>query len=162
MKWKVGEIYKMMEVTKQNEELILKEQVYKFIIKNVEKINKEIGGILGGYGHTVTRCCIDKGLGSCKCSYIPDTKYLNQVVADWVKEDICFLGIFHTHFFNVTTLSEGDINYIQKIMDAMPDYIKQLYFPIVSLPEKRLTVYMARKTFGKTEILKVKSIIQGE
>jgi hypothetical protein len=150
-----------MAVADKNNNLIVEERVYRLITESAKESDTEIGGILGGDGHVINRCCIDKGKGvKCKCSYIPDVIYLNRVIADWAKDNIMFMGIYHTHFFNVATLSDGDISYIEKIVNAMPDYIEKVYFPVISLPELIFTVYVARKLPGKISIEKVDSIIQ--
>ncbi len=53
------------------------------------------------------------------------------------------MGIFHTHFANVSTLSCADIVYIENIMRAMPETVQHLYFPLYLLPSRELVCYQA-------------------
>ena len=55
------------------------------------------------------------------------------------------MGIFHVHFFCVDTLSEGDIKYMERIMHAMPETIRKLYFPLVVQPHTKCVPYVAYK-----------------
>lgn len=53
--------------------------------------------------------------------------------------------MFHTHFGASKTLSLSDQSYIQAIMQAMPEEITQLYFPVILLPEKQIVSYIATR-----------------
>ena len=104
----------------------------------------ETGGILGGKEDIVQCSFFDKGLlGERICSYAPDTQLLNKVIKNWQLEEIDFMGIYHTHFWNVSTLSDSDRNYIKVIMKNMPSCVKTLYFPVVIMPEKKMAAYKA-------------------
>ena len=121
----------------------------------------EVGGLLGGQGEEVTTYVLDSGrAGSPPCSYTPNIAYLNDILKDWARNGIVFQGMFHTHFYGVRTLSQGDKNYIFQIMEAMPKQIQRLYFPVVVLPEKELALYKAVRSGGKIEI--VEDILQTE
>lgn len=50
--------------------------------------------------------------------------------------------MFHTHFYGVETLSEGDRRYIKDIMHAIPSWKQKLYFPIIVLPERKIKSYV--------------------
>lgn len=64
------------------------------------------------------------------------------------------MGIVHVHFGGAKTLSDGDKRYIEKIMRAMPDSIRQLYFPIVVQPDRELIPYIAvQNMHGEIEIV---------
>lgn len=130
-------------------------KAYDEILNAVPDGPPEIGGILGGYDDTICCLAFDHGVRQKKfpkCHYMPDVEHLNSCIAEWEDDGIDFYGIFHTHFFGVDTLSEGDRQYIEKIMQAMPSGKKKLYFPIVVLPERKIVSYVCRKTEGKTEI----------
>lgn len=107
----------------------------------------EVGGILGKDSNDIiSEVYFDKGKNNGKqCSYVPDTDILNQQILEWKRKNIAFAGIFHTHFFGVETLSEGDIKYINKIMLAMPKQVKYLWFPIVVLPQRKIIAYIAHR-----------------
>ena len=117
--------------------------VYQMILENVPDHMPETGGMLGGQCDTITTVLFDQGknndLGH--CSYTPDVAKLNSCLLDWEKNGIEFYGLFHTHFYNVSSLSKGDIAYIKEILNAMPQSKKILYFPIVVLPDRKLISY---------------------
>lgn len=120
----------------------------------------EIGGILGGTDDIISRYQLDNGRNEgCGCFYSPDVDVLNTTIKAWQREEILLRGIFHTHFFGVDTLSDGDISYITAIMKAMPLSIDQLYFPLIVLPEKRIVPFSAVRSGKKIEIVKNELII---
>ena len=83
----------------------------------------EIGGIIGGENNVVKAHHMDMGISSVKaCSYTPNVSLLNGIISEWSTEGIQFMGIYHTHFFEVRTLSEGDIRYIRNILLGIEIY----------------------------------------
>lgn len=62
-------------------------------------------------------------------------------LVEWSKSGIEFYGLFHTHFYGVSSLSKGDEIYIKKILEAMPKSKKELFFPIIVLPDKKIISY---------------------
>lgn len=134
--------------------------VYKHILNSMPVSPPEIGGILGSIADVVCKYQIDTGLPKgCGCFYSPNVCFLNNTINDWQQEEIIFQGIFHTHFFGVQTLSDGDVAYITSIMQAMPECISKLYFPIVVLPEKEMISYLAIRSGNAVEIKKDELII---
>lgn len=130
-------------------------EIYKRIVEEVPDHPPEIGGILGARNGVICYVVFDCGTqreNMGKCYYTPNVEYLNKCIADWEVRGIDFYGVFHTHFFSVSTLSEGDRQYIEKIMRAMPDVKKKLYFPVVVLPERKMVAYMCRRNKGKIKI----------
>lgn len=120
---------------------------YEEIMKMVNPIPPESGGILGSRDDMIVATFYDKGIKTEKmCSYIPNVNLLNDIIAKWNEENIVFSGIFHTHYFGVRTLSCGDRNYIEKIMMSMPNEVSELYFPIIVMPQKEMIVYKAIKS----------------
>lgn len=121
-------------------------EIFEKIISNLPERTPEIGGILGkNSDNIICETVVDIGMAnrSKQCSYVPNVEKLNEKIKDWNKQDIEFVGIFHTHFWNVETLSDGDKKYIIEIMSAMPKEIKYLYFPIVVIPECKIIPYIA-------------------
>lgn len=119
-------------------------RIYQEIISSANELPPETGGLLGGKNGIVTKVVHDNGVQStCGCSYSPDVNKFNKTIAEWKKEEIDFMGIFHTHFFNVETLSNGDKKYIERILRNMPRHIKELYFPIIVMPRRSMIVYKA-------------------
>lgn len=102
----------------------------------------EMGGIIGGTKKEITEYWIDAVQSdSCACKYTPNVGAINKKIEIWSKNNIDFYGLFHTHYFGVKTLSEGDVAYMRKIMNAMPSYIEMLYFPIVVFPNREMILY---------------------
>lgn len=124
----------------------IKKEIYNNILTSVKDIPPESGGILGEKDGVIQFVVYDEGRKTRKmCSYSPNVQKLNVVIQDWQEKGILFCGIFHTHFFGVETLSEGDRLYIKMIMEQMPIEIKRLFFPIVLLPQREMVVYVAKK-----------------
>ena len=113
----------------------------------------EIGGIIGGENNVVKAHHMDMGISSVKtCSYTPNVSLLNGIISAGSTERIQFMGIYHTHFFEVRTLSEGDIRYIRNILLGMPDGIDSLYFPLVVFPSRTMVCFKAIKKLNGIEI----------
>lgn len=141
----------------------IKEEVYKKLKMIPYELPHESGGILGGKKGVVTRVVFDEGIdASCACSYVPDVKKLNNILWSWKEEQVDFMGMFHTHFWSVSTLSDGDKKYIEKIVRNMPECIERLYFPIVTFPERRMVVYKAYLIKEQLVIEEDKIIIEEE
>lgn len=122
----------------------IEKRVYQEIIYGMPETPPEIGGIIGGKNNIITHYYIDGGISNancCKCSYIPDTKWINTLISVWENNYIDFYGIFHCHFGGAKVLSSGDIFYIGKIMEKMPKRVKKLYFPIIVLPKREMIFY---------------------
>lgn len=120
----------------------------------------ETGGILGGEDGIITAEYFDRGIQNERmCSYIPNIKRLNKVIKQWQMENINFMGIYHTHFWSVETLSEADKRYISRILENMPPELKKLYFPIVVMPDKKIICYSTEQIQGKLVITREKLIV---
>lgn len=84
--------------------------------------------------------------------YTPNIQQLNKVLQEWSKAGIRFCGMVHSHPKGQSSLSSGDIGYINKIMEAMPINVDKLYFPLV-LSDVGLVSFIAQKGKGCVEIL---------
>lgn len=112
----------------------------------------EVGGILGGSGETITRFAFDMGQAvQYSDFYVPNTEYLNSVIAQWQAESIEFFGVFHTHPQNAKTLSNADCIYIKAIMQSFPADVQRLYFPIV-IPKVKIYAFSACLKNGRIDI----------
>lgn len=137
-------------------------EIYKKIIESQNMYPPETGGILGGRKGIVTEEYFDRGMQSDRmCSYIPNIRELNKVIRHWQMEDIVFMGIYHTHFWNVQTLSETDKEYINKILGNMPPELKKLYFPVIVMPDKKMIGYSAERIQEKLVVVKEEIVING-
>ena len=92
----------------------------------------------------ITEVSFDNGKvnDGCKCRYTPNVNLMNKRIDEWRENGIDFYGMFHSHFYNVPTLSKGDISYIKLIMNSMPEGVNKLYFPIVVFPKKEIVSYL--------------------
>jgi len=92
----------------------------------------EIGGILGSKNEEIDELVFDITEPSYfNGIYVPNVSFLNKCIDKWLDEGITFRGMFHTHALNWLELSSDDKKYIIQIMNAMPDSITKLYFPVV-------------------------------
>lgn len=122
----------------------IQKSVFEEIISTVPYVPPESGGMIGGTNQVITHFVLDNGtfLSNGYDIYVPDTLLLNKTICKWKKDGIDFYGIFHSHFPGGTCLSNGDKRYIIQIMNAMPQYINKLYFPII-FPKENMIVYRA-------------------
>lgn len=127
--------------------------VFDEIINIMIETPPEIGGIIGGDGEIVKNHYLDVGVNSDRaCSYTPNVSLLNTIISEWATEGIQFMGVYHTHFFDVQTLSDGDIRYINRILLSMPKEIDFLYFPLIVLPSRTMVCFKAIKKAGDVEM----------
>ena len=134
---------------------IVRDAIHK-ICSNVSTCSFETGGIMGSRdGVLVSEIIMDPTVSEVyRCCYIPHIKYFNKCIEEWNEKNIIFMGMFHTHFYNVGTLSDGDLKYINTIMRAMPKKINRLYFPIYTLPQNEMICYEAQREHNNISIKK--------
>lgn len=134
----------------------IEKSIIAVINNSVTDFPVETGGILGSHdGNVIDKVVMDIPAEELEktCSYSPNVDFLNQNIRSWQEQNISFMGIFHTHFMSVKTLSCGDKKYITEIMNAMPDDITCLYFPVFVLPDRILVCYKAHKTADIVKII---------
>lgn len=133
---------------------ILKE-IHEQILHEQRAVPPETGGILGGNNDIISSFYIDEGIPTSRtCRYLPDTEKINKIIETWQADNILFIGLYHTHFFDVDTLSEGDMLYIKSIMANMPDCIDKLYFPVIVYPKSVIIPYCAKIVSGNLSVEK--------
>lgn len=124
----------------------IKREIYDRILNSCPTVPPETGGILGGCNGVIAFAEFDFGtIENNFAVYIPNIKKLNGVIAEWNDTGIGFSGMFHSHPKGQETLSNDDIKYINSIFDSMPDFVTELYFPIV-IPNLHIVSYKAIKT----------------
>lgn len=125
----------------KNNSMVMKYNLREKLLGCFPTAPPEAGAILGKqHGDAISTFAFDLGLPQYgTAQYIPNTEFLNTVISEWVANDIQFCGIVHSHPPGQDTLSSGDIEYIEHIMRAMPESIKQLYFPLVFPGEKMIS-----------------------
>lgn len=130
---------------------------------SISGLPPETGGILGSSDNKIIDTVVfdlPAPENTRPCSYFPNVEFLNQNIDQWQNNGISFMGIFHTHFGGVKTLSSGDKKYINAIMCAMPKGINTLYFPLYVLPERELVCYKAERLNGSVEILQDNTVVE--
>lgn len=140
--------------------MIIYEKIYNEVLSLVRPAPPETGGVLGLTNGVVAHFAFDKGLVQAPCCYVPDVQKLNGVIEKWQNEGIDFGGIVHSHTPHEKELSEGDKEYITKILACMPLEYKTLYFPLII--EKRIIPYKVRAVDGGIEISREEIIILKE
>lgn len=113
--------------------MIIQYETYKKLMTQLNPVFPEKGGLLGGKNGIIT--CFEKdksAITNTANQYTPNIYYLNMILSRWNIDCIEFYGIVHTHPYAQEELSNDDIDYISKIMQAMPKKIRSLYFPIVT------------------------------
>ncbi len=131
------------------------QKIITYIHDEIRDVKFEIGGILGSSDKDLADSIVIDYVpleAPKACAYYPNIEFLNRKIAEWQKDNIVFMGMFHTHFAGVKTLSRADIQYINDIMASMPDSVKHLYFPIYVLPDKKLICYCAVKEINIVKI----------
>ena len=129
-------------------------KVYDEMLFSTEYPPPESGGILGGCNETVTLFVEDKG-NDLKTSFIyePNTAFLNKNINEWINNDIDFMGVYHSHPCDCETLSDADVEYINRIMESVKGYTNKLYFPLV-IPKKKMISYYALIVADKVQIIR--------
>lgn len=106
----------------------------------------EQGGIIGIKNGVVCEYYHDSFCGfTDKAIYEPAVDILNQKIEEWLENDIQFAGIVHSHVLGQDALSSGDINYIKVLFDNFPEWIDELYFPVIIPEAKQLISFIAKK-----------------
>jgi len=113
------------------EKFFITEKVMHEILQTVGTLPCETGGILGASDKTICEFAFDVHSSNSPISYVPNTSYLNTIVETWLRRDIFFCGIVHSHSYGFRSLSEQDINYAKNIISVNKNHMSSLLFPIV-------------------------------
>ena len=112
--------------------MIIQEKTYHLILESFPNVPPEAGCILGSYNGIICEFVFDAGIPRNDVAiYTPNIGLVNQIIADWNKQGICFCGLAHSHPQTQKSLSLNDKNYINTIMASMPNSVSKLYFPLV-------------------------------
>ncbi len=120
----------------------IEKRTYNSIIRDAQRFEFETGGIIGSTVDIIDKYAFDEGiLSKCGCTYVPNVDKINSIIESWQLSGIRFQGIYHTHFGGADSLSDADIEYIKSIMEAMPDFVNILNFPVILIPEGMMVNY---------------------
>lgn len=131
----------------------------------------EHGGALGMDNETacLTRFFYDENGSRSSVAYSPDAEAMTEAANHWANEGVTFCGIVHSHPGYISSPSEGDRQYAETILKAMPETLGGSFFmPIVTVNLRKHTAsifpFMALYDSDKqtTEIIKVALMVDGE
>lgn len=118
---------------KQTKTIHISKSVYNEMLKVISKGKTELGGMLGWKDDQdyIDTFVFDYKAKVGECEYNPNVEYLMSVInGEWSKNDIYFGGFVHSHPRGCNMLSQADIEYSQKIMEAFElDY---MFMPIIT------------------------------
>ncbi len=134
----------------------IKRNTYIEIMRFFEQNNNcEKGGIVGCFDdrNVIEHFFADRTACNTFNTYVPDVIVLNRQIEYWEKRKIHFCGMIHMHLTAKTELSEGDIRYAKRILEAFEN-ISWLWFPVVAYiyGTKKLFMYKVKKTKRKKEV----------
>lgn len=142
----------------------IKKVVYRTIIEGIENDGMESGGLLGiDITDTVTEVVLDKGLrieGMKRCNYYPNIDLFNNCLAKWSDQSIRFGGIYHIHFSDTPSFSDGDLKYIEEIVSVLPKQFGDVYFPILLVPSNTLIPFRVGFTDNKIHLYQEELIME--
>lgn len=115
------------------EPMVIEETAYREILRTIGTRTAELGGLLGGQRSDgiVRHFHFDPGASTTRTTYTPDHEALNRLRrTDWDPAGLEVLGFVHSHPASCRRPSSGDVEYAQRILDAMPA-LPRLLLPIV-------------------------------
>lgn len=125
-------------------EIVLDKSVYDAIKEFITGHAAERGGIIGFQGGAISSFYYDNSAICTFNEYVPDTIVLNEVIDDWYKAGIEFIGFVHSHTPNRKSLSPSDKEYAVKVL-AVFDELPYLIIGVVgekgSFPLKLFSIY---------------------
>lgn len=80
----------------------------------------EQGGALGIENGVVSRYYHDTQ-ARCDCNLFQPSPLLNVLLVVWKQEGIAFAGLIHSHPAEWPELSEGDLDYVRKLLRSNPE-----------------------------------------
>lgn len=129
-----------------NRNILMTKEVYDQILDTIAVQPPETGGVLGKKNGIICKYFYDDNADIIQYRYVPNVKKLNTILAQWLKDDIEFAGIIHSHPEDVNELSYADIQYARKILQE--NSLEYVIFPLI-----------VRKTFNMY-LIKSNSIYQ--
>ena len=106
------------------------QKTYEEILTKLEATRLETGGILGEKDGIVCAFFLDSEGQGKMGEYRPNIAVLNQVIERWAEEDVCFVGLAHTHINGLGILSPSDVEYARLILSV--NELEYVYFPVIA------------------------------
>lgn len=129
-----------------NRNILMTKEVYDQILDTIVAQHPETGGVLGRKNGIICKYFYDDNADINQNRYVPNVEKINTILGQWLKDDIEFAGIIHSHPEDVNELSYADIHYARKILQE--NSLEYVIFPLI-----------VRKTFNMY-LIKSNSIYQ--
>lgn len=129
-----------------NRNILMTKEVYDQILDTIAAQHPETGGVLGRKNGIICKYFYDDNADINQNRYVPNVEKINTILGQWLKDDIEFAGIIHSHPEDVNELSYADIHYARKILQE--NSLEYVIFPLI-----------VRKTFNMY-LIKSNSIYQ--
>ena len=124
----------------------ISQNVYLKIMSSYPLPPPEQGGIMGMKNGVICEYFHDNSSDEIhKAVYELDVDVLNRKIQEWSEQNIQFAGIVHSHMLGQNTLSSGDREYIKVLFNNLPEWIDELYFPIVIPESKQVLAFVIQR-----------------
>ena len=95
----------------------IKLETYNEIIDKIGNAPIESGGILGMKNDVICAFFYDENAKTSCDTYIPDIASLNEVIKNWNRQGVKFVGIVHSHANGYDKPSHNDELYAKKLLE---------------------------------------------
>lgn len=125
-----------------NRNILMTKEVYDQILDTIAAQPPETGGVLGRKNGIICKYFYDGNADINQYRYVPNVEKINKILDQWLKDDIEFAGIIHSHPEDVNELSYADIHYAT---------VRNIYEKSIS----RQALRLSKKEVGKEELTKI-------
>lgn len=112
-----------------NRNILMTKEVYDQILDTIVAQHPETGGVLGRKNGIICKYFYDDNADINQNRYVPNVEKINTILGQWLKDDIEFAGIIHSHPEDVNELSYADIHYARKILQE--NSLEYVIFPLI-------------------------------
>ncbi len=127
-------------ISQKQPQMRMSQKVFTDILLSICSRPPEAGGILLGpiESNDITDFFYDKGANCSGATYSPDYLTLRRKMKEeWMPSGIDMKGFVHSHPGRLDCLSQGDLNYISKLLQSNED-MDRFFAPIVIPSEYRM------------------------
>lgn len=125
-----------------NKNILMTKEVYDQILDTIGVQPPETGGVLGRKNGIICKYFYDGNADINPYRYVPNVENINPILSQWLKEDIEFAGLIHSHPENIKALSYADIYYARKILQE--NNLEYIIFPLVV--KKAIYMYLIKES----------------
>ena len=124
-----------------NRNILMTKEIYDQILDTIAAQPPETGGVLGRKNGIICKYFYDGNADINQYRYVPNVEKTNTILDQWLKDDIEFAGIIHSHSEDVNALSYADIHYARKILQE--NSLEYVIFPLVV--RKNIYMYLNKR-----------------